>query len=102
MAQVFAVDIGTLSDTFKSYTSWGSLVSVVLRNAFVLAGIIGFIFLVLGGFSIIMGAGSGESKRIEQGKKTITAAIIGLILIFLSVWIIQIIETITGQSLLNP
>jgi Flp pilus assembly protein protease CpaA len=84
----------------KYFTKLGDLVSVIVPNAFVLAGIIAFILLVLGGFGIIAGAGSGDTKRMEQGKKAITGAAIGLIIIIGSFWIIQIIQKLTGMTLL--
>ncbi len=99
MKQVFAqVDIGTYFQPAQHFTTLGSLVSVIMPNAFILAGIIAFVLLVFGGFGIIVGAGSGDPKKIEQGKKAITGAAIGLIIIVASVWIIQIIETITGMN----
>ena len=73
---------------------------MIVQNAFVLAGIIAFVLVIAAGFGMIVGAGSGDTKQLEQGKKAITAAVLGLIIIVGSFWIIQIIETITGQTLL--
>jgi hypothetical protein len=84
----------------EHFTSLGSLVSVIVPNAFVLAGIIAFLLLILGGFGIIAGAGSGDTKKMEQGKHAITGAAIGLIVIVGSFWIVQIIQSLTGVALL--
>jgi VIT1/CCC1 family predicted Fe2+/Mn2+ transporter len=97
-----AVDIGTLSNTFTSFGTFGDLVSMIVKNALTLAGIICFVILVLGGFRVIMAAGSGESKQMEGGKNAITGAVIGLIIVVFGVWIVQIIGTITGINILNP
>jgi hypothetical protein len=84
----------------ENFDTIGSLVSVVAQNAFVFAGVIAFVILIFGGFAIIMGAGAGDTKQLEQGKKAMTGAAIGLIIIIGSFWIIQILETLTGMSLL--
>ncbi|MBI5620188.1 hypothetical protein HY949_00225 [Candidatus Gottesmanbacteria bacterium] len=102
MKQIFAVELNTVSPTFAQFDTFGALVSVVVRNAFVLAGIISFLLLVFGGFSVIMAAGSCDTKELEKGQKTITYAILGLILVVTSYWIVQIIEKISGVHLITP
>ena len=82
MQPVFAqVDIGQTFQPAQHFSTLGDLVSVVIPNAFVLAGIIAFILLIFGGFGIIVGAGSGDTKKLEEGKKAITGAVIGLIIV---------------------
>lgn len=90
-----------MSETYKSFSTFGDIVNVIIKNAFVLAGIISFLLLVFGGFSVILAAGSGDTKQLEKGKRTITYAVLGLILIVTSYWIVQIMETITGISVLQ-
>lgn len=102
MDRVFAVDIKDLSTTYSSFSTLGALVNVIVRNAFVLAGIISFLLLVFGGFSVIMGAGAGDTKQLEKGKQAITGAVAGLIIVVTSYWIVQIINKVTGLSLLGP
>jgi len=94
------VNIEQIFTPAQNFNTIGSLVSVVAQNAFVLAGVIAFIILIFGGFAIIIGAGSGDSKQLEKGKQAMTGAAIGLIIIVGSFWIIQILETITGMTLL--
>jgi hypothetical protein len=81
--------------------TFADIVNVVIRNAFMLAGLLAFIILVIGGFSVIMGAGAGDTKQMEKGKNAITGAVIGLLVVVVSVWIIQILEKITGQPILS-
>lgn len=98
------MDLKSLSPTtFGQFDTFGALVTVIVRNAFVLAGIISFLLLVFGGFSVIMGAGDGDAKQLEKGKQTITGALAGLIIVVTSYWIVQIIGKVTtGKSLLGP
>jgi hypothetical protein len=98
-----AVDIGNPqvfapAGTFKDF---GTIVTVIVKNAVVLAGIISFVLLILGGFGVIVGAGSGDAKKLEEGKKAITGAVVGLLIVVLSVLIVQIIATITGTDILK-
>lgn len=76
------------------------LISSILPNIFIFAGLILFLYLVFGGF--IMITGGGNPKNMDQGKSIITNAIIGFVVIFTSYWLIQIIEIITGIPILNP
>ena len=84
-----------------TFNTFGSIVTVIVKNAVVLAGIISFVLLILGGFSVIVGAGSGDTKKLEQGKKAVTGAVIGLLIVVLSVLIVQVIATITGLDILK-
>jgi hypothetical protein len=96
------MDLKTISPTFGQFDSFGALVGVIVKNSFVLAGIISFLLLVFGGFSVIMAAGGGDTKEIEKGQKTITYAVLGLILVVTSYWIVQIIEKVSGVPLISP
>ena len=102
MNKFIAVNIGTnFNSPFGKTVGLGGLVSIILSNALIIAGVILLILLILGGFSIIMGAGQSDPQRIEQGKKAATAAVIGFIIIFVAYWIIQIAELVTGVKILN-
>lgn len=103
MDRVFAaVDIGGTFGQSVSLPSFGALVSAIVKNAFVAAGIISFILLLLGAFGVILGAGEGDSKQMEQAKHTITAAITGLFLVIGSLFIVKVISVITGYDILSP
>jgi uncharacterized membrane protein len=101
MEKAFAVDIKTIFTPAASFPTIGSLVNVLLKNSLVLAGIITLALLIFGGFGVIVSAGEGDAKKLEQSQQTITNAIIGLIIIVAAVWIIQIIEKLTGLKLLS-
>jgi len=79
----------------------GAMVSIILKNVYIFAGVLLLFLLIFGGISIIMAAGGGDAKKTAQGQKAITRALIGFLIIFTSYWIIQIIEVITGVPILN-
>ena len=90
------------SQGVESIGTLGNLISNLLDNVYLLAGIILFILLIVGGLSFIMGAGEENPEKAKKGKQAITAALIGFVIIFCSFWIIRIIEVLTGLSILNP
>lgn len=84
----------------KTFGTVGSFVSVITQNIFTIAGLIALILLIFGGFQYIVSAGSGDTKQLEKGKQAITGALIGLVLIFCSFWIIQLLEIVLGIKIL--
>jgi len=99
MHKVFAasVQLSTLAPA-KNITDIGTFTNVILRNAFVVAGVVALFLLIFGGFGFIMSAGGGDAKGMEKGKQAITAAIIGLALVALSASIVALIGTLTGTK----
>jgi len=77
-----------------SNAGFGEILSQVLKFAFPFAGLILFFVLISGGFQFLTSAGNPESM--EKAQKKITNAVIGFFIIFLSYWILQIIENIFG------
>lgn len=98
-----AVNIGsTFNSPFGQEKGIGSLVSVIISNALVIAGIILVFFFIFGGISMIAGAGQDNPEKAAKGKQAATSALLGFIIIFAAYWIIRIIESITGLNILNP
>ena len=84
-----------------AYESLGGFISTILPNVYVVAGIIAFILVLVAGLMFIINAGKGESEQAKKWQGTLTASIAGLLIIFLSYWIIQIIEVVTGIKIFN-
>jgi len=89
---------GTLGGTYGSISP---LISALLKNSLAIASIILLCLLIFGGIGFIMSAGSGDSKKSDQSKKTITSALIGFAVVFSAYFIIQIISFITGVDILK-
>ena len=83
----------------STYPQVSSLINAILPNVYIAAGIVIFFMIIFGGFTII--ANAGNTEKTEEGTKIITAAIIGLLVLFGSYWIIQIIQVVTGVPILN-
>lgn len=80
---------GNLASVFINL---GDVVSALLPYVYVIAGLILFGFLVIGGFGLLTSAGNPDSVKKAQSK--ITSALIGFIIIFLSYWLAQILQII--------
>jgi len=104
LAQV-GVDIGKLplgdGTNIEKYQDVSNLITIFIKNAFTLAGIILVILLIFGGFNFIIAAGNDDPKKTQQAANTIKAALIGFAVVFLSYVIVQAIETFTGLQILK-
>jgi len=85
----------------NTYGSVNILISIILSASITIAGIIFLGLLIFGGITLIMNAGSGDAKKTGQGKAAITNALIGLAIVLLAFTIIQIIEALTGLTILK-
>ncbi len=70
-------------------TNAAGLTTAILRLAIGIAGGVAFLLLISGAFRLIFSAGNPES--IQQGREVITAAIIGLIVVVFSVFLLRLI-----------
>ena len=91
-----------INDYFKSpfgeITGIGGVVTLFLNIAFVLSGIILLFFFIMGGIGMISSAGESDPQKAEQAKKTITSAVIGFVIVFVSYWIVKLIGSLLGIS----
>ena len=52
------------------------------------------LYLLYGGFTLMTAA--GNPKKVEAGKSIITNAIIGMVVVFIAFWIVQIVGAVFG------
>lgn len=105
----FTVDIGkdfwvkpkTGIEGAPGFGSIGEIISNLLNNIYVLAGVILLVLLIVGGFMVMIAAGQENPDQAKKGKQAITAALIGFLIIFCSYWIMKIIEIVTGVNVFN-
>ena len=72
------------------FPNLASVVTNLMPILYAVAGVILFIFLILGGFDYL--TSMGDPKKAESGKNKITYAILGFIIIFITPWLVQIIS----------
>lgn len=95
----FAVNIGDEFPLAPLFPNLGFVVSLLLKNALLLAGLIFFFVLIFSGLKYILS--SGNRENIQKAGAGITNGLLGLIIVFVSYWIIVIIEIITGLNILK-
>ena len=62
-----------------------------------LVGIILFLMLVAGGFSMLTAVGNPD--KVKKGQALIANALIGFVIIFVAYWIMQILQIVFGVDL---
>jgi len=104
MTSVFAQGVNIFAEELNPppFSGIGEIISYILPNLYILAGIILFLLLIGGGFVFILNAGKGQKEGMAQAQKAISTALIGFIIIIGSYWLIQIISFITGVEILTP
>jgi len=82
-----AADVATLND-------FEGLVGGVLSTALPLLGLAAGIMVLVAGFQII--AAGGEREGMQKAKNTLTYAVLGLVLAFVSWFILRFVHFFTG------
>jgi len=77
-------------------TLWG-IVSAALPYVFWIAGIILFFVLTFGGFNLLTSFGNPD--KVKKGQQMIVSGLIGFAVIFISYWLIQVLEIALGINL---
>lgn len=80
-------------------------IPIVIKNliqwALIFAGVIAVFLIIYAGFKFV--TSKGDPQEVDNAKKTLTYAIVGLLLILLSFAILNLIATVTGVSqITNP
>ena len=83
---------------FKNATI-SDIISALIPYIFTIAGLVLFIILIMGGFGLLTSGGNPDKVKAAQGR--ITSAIIGFIIIFISYWLMKILEIVFGISILG-
>lgn len=91
---------GDIFSPADSFNTIGQVVTVVVNNAFVIAALLAFIFILIAGFGILVG-GAGDPKKAEQSKQMATYAVVGFLVIIFSFWIVQLIGMLIGKNILE-
>ena len=77
----------------------GRVITFIITMIFIIAGVVSFIFLLWGGVQWILAGGDKEGT--EKARKRITAALIGLAIVFSAYALNLFIGTVFGVDLMN-
>ena len=94
--QVYAATstIGVAQPAGIKITDIGKLISSLVSVVFIIAGILTFAFLVMGGIEWL--TSGGDKTKTEQARNRITAALVGLAIIAASWALMQLISYFFG------
>ena len=80
-----------------------SLISSLLPNILIGAGVIFFLLMLGGGFMMIKSAGSdANAQDTAKAKNAVTFAVVGFLIVVSAYFILQIIGVITGIDFIKP
>lgn len=78
----------------REITGLGQLVSVLLNNAIVVAGLIFIFLIVFAGLGMIFAG--GNPQKFAQSRELITTALVGFIIVLFAYIFVRIIRTMLG------
>ena len=87
---------GMFGEGLPTTETFGGLVTIVVQILLVVAGSVAVIFLIVGGYRYI--TASGNEEQTEGAKKTMTGAIVGIVIIALAYAVIAIIVNILQDN----
>lgn len=98
----FQMDYGSLNQAIglkSGNDDLGGIIGNILPYLLTIAGLILFMMLVMGGFTMLAGAADKDSQ--EKGKKMITSSLVGFFVIFAAYWIAQLLQVIFKINILS-
>lgn len=77
----------------------GEILSVLLTYIFPFAGLLMLVYLLYGGYKYMLS--QGDPKALQGAKGTITTALIGFVIVFVSYWLVQIVGIALGLNVVS-
>lgn len=101
LAATEKIELKPSGTEFASLTglSVSDIVSGLIKLAVIIAAVVFFFWLVLGGIKWIMSG--GDKTKTEEARNQITAALIGLVIVFSAWAITRLIHVLFGFDLFN-
>lgn len=91
---------GNFSPLCLNASDLGRVITNAINFLFVVAALLALVFLIIGGVKWL--TSQGEKEGVNKARETIVAAIVGLVIIFLSYLIVNfILNLFVGVSLFN-
>lgn len=103
-SQAFAINLpdGSSVDLSKNFGNFGTLgdaVGTLISWILMIAGLAAFLYILWGAFNYV--TAGDDSGKTEKARKTITNAVVGLILVALTFVIWQVAVSVTGVDFGN-
>ncbi len=92
-----AFDISTVYKPAGDFTNVGEFVSDILVFLVSAAGVIAFIFIIIAGLKYV--TSSGDQKKLDSARSTLTFSVIGITVVILSFVIIRFVQAFVGTNI---
>ncbi len=99
LEKLFAADLTIAQPTNIKITDVGQLISAAVGTLLILAALLAFVFLILGGLQWI--TSGGDKAAMEQARNKITHAIVGLIIVGAAWAIMMLVQNFLGVSIIG-
>ncbi|MDP2932871.1 MAG: hypothetical protein Q8N81_01960 [bacterium] len=102
LSVVYAAGDNIPANTFGQWFAWSDpakLISTVIQLIMVVAFLLAFIFLLVGGVQWIMSG--GDKAAMDAAKNRLTAALVGMAIVAGAYVLIRLVETVLGVSVIT-
>lgn len=89
-------DSGCIVDGVATIACAGVILHNIVVGFMIATAVVVLFMLIIGSIRYILSG--GDKQKVDQAKKTITYAIIGIALVFLSFVILRVVSSITGNN----
>lgn len=86
------------SDFYSKPEGFFPLFWTIVKNLYLLTGIVLLFFLVAGGVGMIINAGNAEKQK--HSSQTLTSAVVGYLIMFAAYWLVRIVEIVFGIEII--
>lgn len=86
------------SQVQEQFSTVGDFVNIIIRNIFIVAGLLFFALILFSGFKLAIK--NDKQQALQEVKQYLTTGVIGLLVMFAAYWIVQLIELLTKTTIL--
>ena len=99
LEKLYAADLTISQPSNVKITDVGQLISAAVGTILILAALLAFVFLILGGLQWI--TSGGDKAAMESARNKITHAIVGLIIVGAAWAIMMLVQNFLGVSIIG-
>lgn len=97
--KLYAADITIPKPPGVNITDIGKLISAIVGTLLILAALMAFLWLIMGGISWI--TSGGDKTKMEEARNKITHAIVGLIIVGAAWAVMLLVQTFLGINIIG-
>ncbi len=100
MLKIFAADLTVKQPEGVKITDVGALISAIVGTLLILAALMAFLYLIIGGIQWI--TSGGDKTHMETARNKITHAIVGLIIVGAAWAVMVLVQNFLGLNIFGP